>query len=324
MDDRPAPLVPVPDWPWYGMEDDLLPAIDRWQAAGLDIALATLVHIEGTSPRPNGSEMAIASNGECAGYVSGGCVEAAVVHAALDCMESGLPVLLDYGAGSPVIDLQLSCGGRIHVLVRPLHLPEAYLAELQRARLMRRTVTVMTDMATAAWSVRDGAHRAPGGWFGKVVAPPLRLIVVGSDPVALAVLLQAVSAGIEVVLIRPNGPATPPPAIPLAAYHSGPLAPALAACRVDRRTAVYTFTHDDDQDDVALSRAIEHGAFAAGALGSRQKTLLRRQRLTASGYSKAAIDALHLPAGVKAPAIHGPRQIAATVISQILCAAPVD
>ncbi|WP_429242079.1 XdhC family protein [Luteibacter sp. 621] len=314
----------MPDWPWYGMEDDLLPAIDRWQAAGLDIALATLVKIEGTSPRPVGSEMAIASNGECAGYVSGGCVEAAVVHAALDSMESGVPVLLDYGAGSPVIDLQLTCGGRIHVLVRPLHLPDAFLAELRRARTTRRTVTVMTDRATGAWSVRDGAHRAPGGWFAKVVAPPLRLVVVGSDPVALAVLMQAVAVGMEAVLVRPNGPAVPPPGISLAAYHGGQLAPALAACRIDRRTAVYTFTHDDDQDDVALSRAIEHGAFAAGALGSRHKTGLRRTRLAAAGYSRAAIDALHLPAGVKAPAVQGPRQIAATIISEILCAAPSE
>src|SRR3546814_10542883 len=62
--------------------------------------------------------MAICENGEIAGYVSGGCVEAAVATEALASLHDGVPRMLAYGAGSPVLDLQLTCGGRIRIFVR--------------------------------------------------------------------------------------------------------------------------------------------------------------------------------------------------------------
>lgn len=316
------PAHKMPDWPWYGVEADILPTIAQWHASGLRVALATLVHVEGSSPRPLGSEMAVAETGACVGYVSGGCVEAAVLHAALACLEGGGPVLLDYGAGSPVLDLQLSCGGRIHIFVRPLPDIAGFLAGQHAARSQRREVTTLTDLSTGSWQIRPGKQDSSPGVFAQVIAIPLRLVLVGADPVALAVAVQASQAGFEVVMVRPHGPANPPPQLTLAGYHAGALETTLAGLVVDARTAVYAFTHDDALDHAVLSFALENNAFAAGALGSRRKTEGRIGRLLNDGFSADAVNALFLPAGIKAPAATSPRQIATTIVAQMLAAAP--
>jgi xanthine dehydrogenase accessory factor len=86
-----SPSVGLPPWPEFALVDDLLPTLRQWSQAGRRIALATLVRVTG-SPRPLGSEMAIAEDGEVVGYVSGGCVEAAVRAEALACIHFRMSV----------------------------------------------------------------------------------------------------------------------------------------------------------------------------------------------------------------------------------------
>ena len=100
---------------------DVWPAIARWRAAGQRVALATVVRVEGTAPRPAGAKLAISETGELAGSVSGGCVEGAVVEEALAVLRGGLPRLVQYGITADMLtDVGLSCGGQIAVFVEPL------------------------------------------------------------------------------------------------------------------------------------------------------------------------------------------------------------
>jgi xanthine dehydrogenase accessory factor len=55
------------------------------------VALATLVEIRGGAARALGSHVAVAADGRFCGYVSGGCIEAAVASEALDAMGVELP-----------------------------------------------------------------------------------------------------------------------------------------------------------------------------------------------------------------------------------------
>jgi xanthine/CO dehydrogenase XdhC/CoxF family maturation factor len=97
---------------------ELLSDIERWRAEGKAVALATVVKVYGSAPRPLGAKMAISSAGEMAGSVSGGCVEGAVVHEALEVLQSGTPRLVEYGiADELAISVGLACGGNIEVFV---------------------------------------------------------------------------------------------------------------------------------------------------------------------------------------------------------------
>lgn len=100
---------------------EVLDAMRSWQAQGKGVALATVVKVYGSAPRPLGAKMAVSSAGEMAGSVSGGCVEGAVAQEALAVLRSGRPVLLDYGIGDDFAQgIGLACGGVIQVYVEKL------------------------------------------------------------------------------------------------------------------------------------------------------------------------------------------------------------
>jgi xanthine dehydrogenase accessory factor len=100
---------------------EFLPEVDVWRAAGDKVAIATVVKVEGSAPRPVGATMAVSSAGELAGSVSGGCVESAVFEEAQDVLKSGTPKLLRYGITDEMAwDVGLACGGTIEVFVEPV------------------------------------------------------------------------------------------------------------------------------------------------------------------------------------------------------------
>jgi xanthine dehydrogenase accessory factor len=100
---------------------EVLPEIERWRNEGKQVAIATVVKIYGSAPRPLGAKMAISEKGEMAGSVSGGCVEGAVVQEALAVLKAGRPKLLEYGiADELAMSVGLACGGNIEVFVEPL------------------------------------------------------------------------------------------------------------------------------------------------------------------------------------------------------------
>jgi xanthine/CO dehydrogenase XdhC/CoxF family maturation factor len=100
---------------------EFLPEIDTWRANGELVAIATVVKVEGSAPRPVGATMAVSSGGELAGSVSGGCVETAVFEEAQDVLKTGKPKLLRYGITDEMAwDVGLACGGTIEVFVEPV------------------------------------------------------------------------------------------------------------------------------------------------------------------------------------------------------------
>jgi xanthine/CO dehydrogenase XdhC/CoxF family maturation factor len=95
--------------------------IARWKERGEKIALATVVRVVGSAPRREGAKMAITADGEMAGSVSGGCVEADVVLHAQEVLRSGQPKLVRYGISDEMaFEVGLACGGQIDVFIEPL------------------------------------------------------------------------------------------------------------------------------------------------------------------------------------------------------------
>jgi xanthine/CO dehydrogenase XdhC/CoxF family maturation factor len=93
----------------------------EWRSAGRNVALATVVSTWGSSPRPVGSQLAIDGEGNFIGSVSGGCIEGAVIHEALEVMQDGKPRVLKYGVTDDMAwEVGLACGGQVHVFVEKL------------------------------------------------------------------------------------------------------------------------------------------------------------------------------------------------------------
>ena len=318
-----AQFSPLPQWPLYGLTDDLFPTLERWSAEGKRAALATLVSITGSSPRPLGSEMAICEDGEVQGYVSGGCVEAAVRAEALECLKDGQPRMLDYGAGSPILDIQLTCGGRIGIFVRAVPDLPAHVTALRATREKRSPITLLTDLDTGHMRFCDETHPTgnEAGRFFRQYLPPLRLILSGGDPITLALLSLSGLMGLETILLRPYGPPELPPGLSPAHYIRGSLDAALSTLVLDRWTAVYSLTHDALLDLTLTAHALKSEAFCVSILGSRRKIPGRLEALRAAGVPENAFNRLHLPAGLEIGA-RTPMEIALSILTQMIATRP--
>ena len=100
---------------------DVLSEIESWRRDGKKVALATVVKVWGSAPRPLGLKMAISDAGDMAGSVSGGCVEGAVFEEARGVMATAEPRLVHYGVSDEQAwAVGLSCGGQIEVFIEPI------------------------------------------------------------------------------------------------------------------------------------------------------------------------------------------------------------
>lgn len=308
-------LDPLPEWPTFGLAEDVRPVLAQAQAAGKTLVLATLAALEGGGPRPVGTQMVFAE-GLTAGYFSGGCVEGDIAGHAAQCLDDGEPRRLVYGEGSPWPDIRLLCGARIEVFLERVTADDAALAELLRLTKARRP---------ALW-VSDGQRRACGppgevAFWKEAITRPYepapRLAVVGWDPAALAIATLGAQAGFETTLIRPKGPETPPPLAGVA-YLRGEPEESLARVGLDAWTAVAVATHDLETDQAALRAALPSDAGYVGLLGARARLPERLARLRASGVSERAIERLHAPIGLDLGGAKAPWEVAVSVIGEIM------
>src|SRR6476620_702376 len=101
---------------------EVLAATARRQAAGQTAAMARVVDVIGSSPREPGAAMAVNEASEVVGSVSGGCVEGAVVEAALEILggERDRGVSSFGYSDEDAFAVGLTCGGTIHLFVEPV------------------------------------------------------------------------------------------------------------------------------------------------------------------------------------------------------------
>ena len=309
--------------------DDIPETALRWHREGKGAALATVVQTWGSAPRRVGSQLAISGDAEIAGSVSGGCVEGAVVAEALDAIDAGRPVMLEYGVSDgDAFAVGLACGGTIRVLVEPVGavMPVAVLEELVRARADRVPVAYVT-------SAQGGGRLQMGGYedrfrmdrsgfeddgetFVAIHNPPLRLIIVGAVHIAQALVPMARIAGYDPLLIDPRESFGSADRFPGEAIAQDGPDEGVKAYGLDTRTALVLLTHDPKLDDPALEQALASECFYIGALGSTRTHAKRVERLQAKGFSAEQIARIHGPVGLDIGAA-GPSEIAVSILAQM-------
>lgn len=102
---------------------DIVQAFDKADKNGKQTALATVVHVEGSSYRRAGARMLITEDGELTGAISGGCLEGDALRKARLVMAQNKPMLVTYDTtddDDAKLGVGLGCNGIIHILIEPI------------------------------------------------------------------------------------------------------------------------------------------------------------------------------------------------------------
>jgi len=102
---------------------DIISAFDEAQKQGKKTALATVVHVDGSSYRRPGARMLITEDGQITGSISGGCLEGDALRKALLVMMQQKSSLVTYDTNDEddaKLGLGLGCNGIIQVLIEPI------------------------------------------------------------------------------------------------------------------------------------------------------------------------------------------------------------
>ena len=102
---------------------NIVAAGEKALAEGKQVALATVVHVEGSSYRRPGARMLITEEGTLTGAISGGCLEGDALRKALFVMAQQKPMLVTYDTmddDDAKFGVGLGCNGIIQVLLEPI------------------------------------------------------------------------------------------------------------------------------------------------------------------------------------------------------------
>ena len=179
---------------------------------------------------------------------------------------------------------------------------EASVSEAARAALRRDRSEVVEDSGTR--------------YFLHVMAPPLRLFVVGAVHIAQSLVPMASLLGYSVTVIDPRRAFATAERFPGVTVTNDWPDDALNAAGLDSRCAVVTLSHDPKIDDPALHVALGSPAFYVGSLGSRRTHGKRVERLTADDVAQEAIARIHAPIGLDIGAETAP-EIAASIVAEL-------
>jgi xanthine dehydrogenase accessory factor len=315
-----------------------------WRQAGGAVAMACVVETWGSAPRPPGSRLVVDADGNFSGSVSGGCVEAEVIGAALEAMQADAPRLLEFGvADETAWRAGLSCGGRVKVYVERVGAMQARLLEtLSDECAARRACVLVTDIDSGEQRlvradettndplqdliearIRQGRsaliQHAGQRLFFDVQAPAVRLFAIGATDIAQTLAVAAGLAGFEVIVIDPRTAfATPErfPKTPIAAEWPEIALPGLG---LDCYTAVALLAHEPRIDDPALGAALRAKCFYIGALGSKITHARRLERMRVAGFSEAELAQIHSPIGLAIGAAN-PAEIGIAIVAEIIAA----
>jgi xanthine dehydrogenase accessory factor len=330
---------------------DLLPKIEAWQATGEQVAIATVVRVVGSAPRPVGSTMIVSSSGRMAGSVSGGCVETTVYEELDDVLAGGSARMLHYGITEDMIwDVGLACGGTIDVFVQRLDpaLVAAFRHHLVQGVPFALATTISGDgnlgdswLITAKGVVLGRGDDAinsvaqqmlsEGESVGAVMAfdsglelfiqcflPPPVLLLVGGVHVAIPLAHFAKELGFYVIVIDPRAKFASRERFPEAdeVLLEWP-DEALGHLAVDDRTYVVLLTHDPKIDEPTLAAALKTEACYIGAIGSRKTHAERFARMAKWGVTPEQLQRVYAPIGLDLGG-RTPAETALSIVSEIV------
>ncbi len=92
--------------------------IEEASARGERVVVATVAHTRGSTPQRRGAKMLFFEDGEVAGTVGGGCIEAEVWGEARACLRTGQPALYNFSlTADEASEEGMVCGGTMEIFI---------------------------------------------------------------------------------------------------------------------------------------------------------------------------------------------------------------
>lgn len=144
---------------------EILQAYEAACDVGKQVALATVVHVEGSSYRRPGARMLITEDGQLTGAISGGCLEGDALRKAFLVMMQKATTLVTYDTNDEddaTLGLGLGCNGIIQVLIEPINPNE----ENNPIQLLRHLASQRQQGSLVTlFSLTDKKSHYAGTWF---------------------------------------------------------------------------------------------------------------------------------------------------------------
>jgi len=297
----------------------------QWVADEHEVWFCTVLSTYGSAPRAPGALLVARANGAHVGSLSGGCVEEEFL-ASLAQGELQAPAqIVRYGeTDDDRRRLRLPCGGILQVLVehhRPTPTWHSHLRTLQATLLGQQRLLRRVDLTSGAADLlpdHGGEQTCLKGEQVDIrIGPALRLLLAGVSPVAQACASFARALGCEVIACDPREEMQ---GTLIEGIEVQPVLPSvfIASGACHEATAVVALTHDPRIDDLALMEAVRTPAFYIGAMGSRQTSAKRAERLQrVGGLDEKQIERIHMPIGLDLGS-KTPAEIALSVMADVL------
>jgi len=286
--------------------------IELWQRGDAAV-LVTLVRVEGSSYRRVGARVLIASNGDSAGTISGGCLEAEVVRKAKWLVRHGAVVerystLFDDTADIPY---GLGCGGTVELLLEPAGTAEFdAMMQAMRDSLAGKRREIMTRFpgqdATLTREVRDESGAvlfasnttSDGELFNEWLEPPQRFFVLGAGDDAQPMVQMAALLGWSVLVADGRAQMARPERFPEAERVL--CANSITELAISDRDAVVVMSHSYEQDRAWLTEVLPAHPQYLGLLGARHRSaLLVSEAATRLGWNVEQVcEELFAPVGM--------------------------
>ena len=304
--------------------DDILTPMSVWLKENRKVSLATVISTWGSSPRPDGGQMAIDSNCEIIGSVSGGCIEGAVITEGINSINDGKTRVKDYGISNNMAwEVGLACGGELKVLIQPLDIQDKIVFSIVNSIKNREAVKLRIDCSNGLRIIdntitnQTSLYDKEKNEFIHIIDPKPRLFVVGAVHIAQALISVAAITDFEIILIDPREHFATEKRFPNCKILTEWPDIALSRFNLDKSTHLVTLTHDPKIDDPALIYSLKKNIGYIGSLGSKKTHQKRCERLTSLGFSDNDINKIHAPIGLD---IKGktPAEIAVSIIAEII------
>lgn len=323
--------------------------VRQWRA-GAARALVTLVGVQGSSYRRTGARLLVGAVNECAGMISGGCLEAEVARKAQWMVRSGAVVerystLFDDTGDIP---FGLGCGGIVDLLIEPADIPEcrALLSAMESSltgegarvatwlpqngqplarailgadgRLAFASESLGAAAIDSAFATNSRAETLPGSprIFLETLSAPQRLFVLGAGEDAKPVAAMAALLGWCVTVADKRAR--------LARAERFPEAERVQAIgpewdlEINPEDAVIVMTHSYPQDRELLAELLPGPAGYIGLLGATHRSCLLIGEVAATlGRSVAqCCERVWAPVGIDLGG-DGAEEIALAVVAQV-------